>query len=97
MVALNECTNTNSAGFFTYRHANCIANSVSDGPNRGKILINLSGVSKTDTAALARLVVLRRELRRNGRDLVICGIAGKARALYEIQRFDELLPLCQCA
>ena len=44
--------------------------------------IKLDYVAETTTAALARLVALRRDLRRSGRDLQITGLCGEAESLY---------------
>ena len=57
------------------------------------VYIHLPGTFETSTAALARLIVLRRELLRRGRDLRIVGLHGRARALYEISRLENVLPL----
>ena len=56
------------------------------------VVLHLPGTFETSTAALARLVVLRRELLRRGRDLRIVGLVGRARALYEISRLENVLP-----
>lgn len=97
MVTLNGCASTDAPGRFTYRQAERIAHSVAGEAGQGIILIDLGGVTETTTAALARLVVLRRKLRHSGCDLMISGIDGRARDLYTVQRFDELLPLRDCA
>lgn len=57
------------------------------------VYIHLAETTHTSTAALARLVLLRRELLERGRDLRIIGLSGKARALYDISRLSNILPL----
>ena len=56
------------------------------------VVIWLKAVCQTTTAALARLVALRRELRRVGTDLRLVGLTGRAEALFEINRMNHLLP-----
>ena len=57
------------------------------------VYIHLAETTGTSTAALARLVLLRRELLESGRDLRIIGLSGKAKALYEISRLNNILPI----
>ena len=54
--------------------------------------IKLEGVTDTTTAALARLILLRRDLLESGRDLRIVGLSGHARVLYEISKLETVLP-----
>jgi hypothetical protein len=63
----------------------------------GTVHVCLRGTTHTTTAALARLVLLRRELLARGLDLRITGLSGRAKALYEVNRFDGLLPLTPSA
>jgi len=58
----------------------------------GPIHIGLHGVARTTTAALARLVSLRCSFRRSGRDLMITGLHGQAKDLYEFNQMSGLLP-----
>jgi len=55
--------------------------------------IHLTETTATSTAALARLILLRRELLQRGGDLRLVGLRGRARALYEISRLGNVLPL----
>ena len=56
------------------------------------VLIDLRGTTRATTAALARLILLRRRLLKCGRDLRIMGLGGRADALYHITRMENLLP-----
>jgi len=56
------------------------------------VLIDLGGITETTTAALARLVALRRQLRKTGRELRIICPHGRAKHLYDVWRLGELLP-----
>ena len=61
------------------------------------IVINLDRTNWTTTAALARLVLLRRKLLFQGRDLRIVGLHNRANGLYEVTRMTNLLPREQLA
>ena len=61
-------------------------------PRGGTVVIDMSGVEEMTTSALARLVLLRRELRRQGRDLKLIGLRSRAEKLYEINRLTAVLP-----
>lgn len=56
------------------------------------IVIDMSRVDEATTSAFARLVLLRRELLRLGRDLRIAGLRDRAARLFEISRLDSVLP-----
>ena len=63
-------------------------------PEARTVVIDMSAVEEATTSAFARLVLLRRELRRAGRDLRITGLRDRAARLYEISRLDTVLPQC---
>lgn len=56
------------------------------------VIIDLSKVEEITTAALARLVLLRRQLKKHGRDLKIVGLRSRAEKLFEINRLSGVLP-----
>ena len=56
------------------------------------VLIDLSRTQEAETSAFARLVLLRRDLLHDGRDLRLIGLHDRARRLYEINRLGEILP-----
>ncbi len=56
------------------------------------VLLDLRRTTDATTAALARLILLRRRLLKAGRDLRIRGLTGRADALYRIARMERLLP-----
>jgi anti-anti-sigma regulatory factor len=58
------------------------------------VVLDLSSVADVTTAAFARLILLRRELRRRGGDLRLAGLKGRAAKLYEISRLQSVLPTC---
>jgi hypothetical protein len=57
--------------------------------------IRLHHVVETTTPALARLIALRCNLLRSGRDLRITGLHGQAEDLYRFNRMADLLPCDQ--
>ena len=57
------------------------------------VVIDLRNAREITTAAFARLVLLRRRLRAQGRDLHLSNLRGKAASLYQINRLDAVLPL----
>ena len=62
----------------SYDRACDIANQAVVVGGNDTIHIGLHRVVETTTVALARLVALRRDLRRSGRDLMIAGLHGQA-------------------
>jgi len=57
------------------------------------VVLDLSAVKETETAALAGLVLLRRALLAKGGDLFLRGIRARFAGLYRISRMTDLLPL----
>ena len=58
------------------------------------VTIDLANTEDASTAALARLVLLRRNLLRAGRDLRLVGLHGRAGHLYHLNRLSHVLPAC---
>ena len=56
------------------------------------VCIDLQRAIDAATAALARLIALRRDLLKAGRDLRILGLGRRAGAVYEVHRMASLLP-----
>ena len=92
MVAAERVTINHSGRRLSYRAARRIAGKVTAGAPAKLVLIDLSRATGATTAGLARLVLLRRNLLADGRDLRIRGLTRRANALYEICRMDRLLP-----
>jgi anti-anti-sigma regulatory factor len=61
-------------------------------PGARLIQIDMSRVEETTTSAFARLVLLRQELRREGRDLHLTGLRDRTARLYEVNRLGSVLP-----
>ncbi len=56
------------------------------------ILLDLGRCLEATTSALARLVILRRELLAAGRDFRIAGLRGQPAKLLEVHRLERVLP-----
>jgi anti-anti-sigma regulatory factor len=64
------------------------------GTDVSTVVIDLSRAADATTSAFARLVLLRRELLRRGRDLRLVGLRDRAARLYEVSRLEAVLPRC---
>ena len=94
MVAGNWITIDFDGGDFTYAEACRVARKVMS-CETVPVLLRLDSAASTSTAAMARLVLLRRNLLAQGRDIKLAGLAGRVKAVYEIARMHNLLPLRQ--
>lgn len=56
------------------------------------VVIDLHRALDAETAAFARLVLLRRALLRRGRDLKLTGLRDRTAMLYEVNRLESVLP-----
>ena len=92
VVMINYATITPASREFSYDDA-CKTAEQALVANSGRIArICLEKVTGTTTSALARLILLRKDLLRSGRDLQLVGLKGRAKTLYEICRLDGVLP-----
>jgi anti-anti-sigma regulatory factor len=91
MVAGNDITIRHESEEFSYQDACCLAVQALRSPVE-RVIIDLRRTSRTSTAALARLVLLRRHLLQRGGDLHILGLCQTAKAIYEFNRMSRLLP-----
>ncbi len=57
------------------------------------IVIDLARANDASTSAFARLIILRRVLRRSGRDLCLTGLRERAAKVYEVNRLAGVLPV----
>jgi len=92
MVAGNSSTISHHARQLSYEDACEIARTVLRDFRCRTTCLGLEEVAETSTAALAKLVALRRDLIKLGRDLRIVGLRGQANTLYEVARMGGLLP-----
>jgi len=91
MPAVKQVTIKCDCDCLSYRKA-CEIAARAAARGRGPVRVELNRVVETTTAALARLIALRRELLRSGRDLQITGLRGRADHLYQISNMASLLP-----
>ena len=61
-------------------------------PDHSTVVIDLRHAREVTTAAFARLVLLRRRLRADGRDLRLTNLHERAESLYEVNRLSAVLP-----
>jgi hypothetical protein len=92
MVTANYITISHQASEFSYDDACGIAREALADRQGGFVCLVLERVDKTTSAALAKLVALRRGLLRSGRDLQIIGLHGRAEGLYQVNRMTSPLP-----
>ena len=92
MIATIYSTRTYEENNFSYDNACQTAQRVMVSNNDRIARINFEGVTATTTSALARLILLRRHLLESGRDLRIVGLDGRAKALYEVNKLQGVLP-----
>ena len=77
-----------------YQDAAHLAEAVRGGNSTNLVIIDLARTPEASTAALAKLIVLRRSLRRSGGDLRLLHLHGRARRTYNVHRLGNILP-CQ--
>ena len=93
MVAGNVMTIRHEASSLSYRDVVQIALKIRRcSESLRTVVVDLANTSETSTAALAKLILLRRCLMRSGRDLYVSGLVGQAGAMYMVYRLAELLP-----
>ena len=56
------------------------------------VVLDVSACRAATTAAFARLVLLRRDLLKSGRDLRLAGLRGRPARLFEVHRLETVLP-----
>ncbi|MDB5323954.1 MAG: hypothetical protein JWN40_5585 [Phycisphaerales bacterium] len=57
-----------------------------------QIVIDLARMEDATTSAFAQLVLLRRTLLRDGRDLCLTGLRDRTAGLFEVNRLGGVLP-----
>ncbi|HEX8914141.1 MAG TPA: hypothetical protein VF796_17465 [Humisphaera sp.] len=77
---------------FSHEHASAISKWVLNRDQARTVTVDLSHANDATTAAFATLVLLRRALLRDGRDLRVSGLRDRAQFVYSISRLDQVLP-----
>ena len=70
----------------------CRIFAIAGGTRGGTVVIDLERVDEASTSAFARLVLLRRQLLKVGRDLRLINLRSKAASLFEVNRLAGVLP-----
>ena len=79
-------------GPFSHEDASAISRWALRRETAHTVVVDLSQATDATTAAFATLVVLRRRLLRDGRDLRVSGLRERAHYLYAISRLTHVLP-----
>lgn len=87
-----EIAFVHEAECFRHKHALKIYEQALHAETAQTVVIDLANATDATTSAFARLVLLRRALRRVGRDLILAGLHDRTEFLYEINRLDAVLP-----
>ncbi|QOV89695.1 STAS domain-containing protein [Humisphaera borealis] len=79
-------------GRFSHRDAEALCGQIraSRAPT---VIVDFRETEDATTAAFAQLVLLRRELLREGRDLRLKGLRSRAASIWRISRLSMVLPL----
>jgi hypothetical protein len=79
-------------GTFTHDHARAVTRWAMRHGRSARVVIDFSLAPDATTAAFAALVLLRRQLLAQGRDLRLEGLAGRAYQVYCVNRLESVLP-----
>ena len=77
---------------FSHEHADAISKWVLGRHTAHTVVVDLSHATDATTAAFATLVVLRKRLLRDGRDLRVAGLRERAEHVFRLNRLQEVLP-----
>jgi ABC-type transporter Mla MlaB component len=93
MITPTEITITCSGATFTYDDACDVALAATGFCRECNLIVDVAGVQDASTAAFARLIGLRRDLRNAGRDLRLRGLSGRAKMVFDVNKIGGLIPL----
>ena len=91
MVA-SQSTILPAASVLSHAEASRLADLAIGSTTNPVIVLDLSRCEEARTAAFARLVLLRRSLREQGRDLRLAGLHDQPARLFEVHRLEGILP-----
>jgi anti-anti-sigma regulatory factor len=77
----------------THSGAEALCQKIREAGSPRVIVVDLRKVEDITTAALAKLVLLRRELLRDGRDLRLKGLHSRAASVWRISKLSSVLPV----
>ncbi len=61
--------------------------------NQPQIVVGLEGVHFADSAALSTLLVGFKNCRKQGGDLILCGLQQPVHIIFELTRFDQVFQI----
>jgi ABC-type transporter Mla MlaB component len=88
----NSATILHRGEFFSHENALSVTDWALNCSDAQVVVIDLSRIVDTTTAALAAIILLRRTLMGRGRDLHLAGLSGRPLQLYQVNRLDAVLP-----
>ena len=91
MVAF-ETTIVHEAEELSHEHAERLSQTAASRRNARWVVIDLAKAEQATTSAFARLVLLRRFLLREGRDLRLVNLRSQTAGLYQVNRLSTILP-----
>ena len=91
MVA-SQSTILPAAGVLSHAEATRLADLAISSTTNPVIVLDLSRCDEASTAAFARLVLLRRALKAQGRDVRLAGLHDQPARLFEVHRLGGILP-----
>lgn len=84
---------TASSRQLSHQDADELCNRIRSARPSRTVVLDMKDIDDASTAGFARLVLLRRELLRDGRDLRLKGLHSRAASIWRISRLDTILPL----
>jgi hypothetical protein len=79
-------------GTFSHDHARAVSRWALRPGRSARVVIDFRHAPDATTAAFAALVLLRRQLLAQGRDLRLEGLGGRAYQVYCVNRLETVLP-----
>ena len=67
--------------------------SLTDGENPGDLLVDLENLIYMASAGFRELFLAGRKVTRSGGRLVVCGLRGEVKRVFELARFDTAYPI----
>jgi anti-anti-sigma regulatory factor len=77
----------------SYAAAQRLCDEIQGRPPVRTVVLDLQRADDADTAAFARLVLLRRNLLKNGRDLRLRGLKPRVASMWKISKLAAVLPI----
>jgi hypothetical protein len=92
-MLVHEFSIVASADTFEHAHVARVERIAMNSPFAKVIVLDLSHAHDATTAAFADLILLRRRLLDEGRDLRLCGLHDRSEKVTHVNRLSDVLPL----